>query len=62
MLALLDRSESPWGPWPSLVLMLLAQHYWQSPSTAQHDLGAHPRDLSTTLVDSIDWYRMLGYC
>lgn len=62
LLSLLDRSEAPWGPWPSLVPMLLAQHYWQSPSTAQHDLGAAPRDLSTTLVDSIDWYRMLGYC
>jgi len=62
LLSLLDRPGQSWGPWPSLVLMLLAQHHWQSPSTAQHDLGAAPRDLSATLVDTIDWYRALGYC
>jgi len=50
------------GPWPALVLMLLAQHHWLSPSTAQHELGAAPRALSATLVDTIEWYRGLGYC
>lgn len=67
LLSLLDRagpgsSGSSPGPWPALVLMLLAQHHWQSPSTAQHDLGAAPRSLSATLVDTIEWYRRLGYC
>lgn len=62
LLSWLDRSGASWGSWPSLVLMLLAQHYWQSPSTVQHDLDAAPRALSATLVDTVEWYRGLGYC
>lgn len=60
--SLFDRPGTGPGRWPSLVLMLLAQHHWQTPSTAQIDLGAAPRSLSATLVDSIEWYRGLEYC
>jgi dihydroflavonol-4-reductase len=49
-------------PFPALSVLLLCQHEWLAPSTAQQELGLVPRPLSGTLRDTIQWYRELGYC
>ncbi len=50
------------SPSPALASMLAAEGYWTSPGRTQLELGAHPRPLSGTLLDAIDWYRREGYC
>lgn len=50
------------SPSPALATILAAESYWTAPSPAQRSLGVHPRPLSGTLTDAIDWYRSLGYC
>ncbi|MBI3800644.1 MAG: NAD-dependent epimerase/dehydratase family protein [Deltaproteobacteria bacterium] len=47
---------------PALSVLLLCQHEWLAPSAAQQELGLVPRPLSETLLDTIQWYRELGYC
>jgi dihydroflavonol-4-reductase len=50
------------SPVPSLVVALLCEHQWLSPSIAQRELGVVPHPLSGTLRDAIAWYRQIGYC
>lgn len=47
---------------PSLAVMLACEHEWMTPGAAQHELGVMLRPLSETLLDTIEWYRTLGYC
>jgi dihydroflavonol-4-reductase len=49
-------------PIPALAAMLTMLHDSFDLSAAQRDLGVTPRPLSATLVDTIDWYRQIGYC
>lgn len=58
MLALIGRRS----PLPSLAVMLACEHDWMNPGTAQRELGITLRPLSETLLDTIEWYRKLGYC
>ena len=58
LLASTRRSMS----WYSLGVILLNQHDWLAPSEAQRELGIGIRPLSQTLLESIEWYRALGYC
>jgi dihydroflavonol-4-reductase len=47
--------------YPSLGMILLLEQRWESPSSAQRDLGVPLRPLSRTLAEAIDWYREIGY-
>jgi dihydroflavonol-4-reductase len=49
-------------PLPALIAMLTYMHEYLAPSIAQVDLGVVIRPLSQTLLDSIEWYRGIGYC
>jgi dihydroflavonol-4-reductase len=49
-------------PLPALVAMLTYIHGYLPPSTVQIDLGLVPRPLSRTLLETIEWYRAIGYC
>ena len=49
-------------PLPALIAMLTYMHDYLAPSAAQVDLGVELRPLSQTLLDSIEWYRGIGYC
>jgi dihydroflavonol-4-reductase len=49
-------------PLPALIAMLTYMHDYLAPSAAQVDLGVELRPLSQTLLDSIEWYRSIGYC
>src|SRR5579863_644298 len=42
--------------------LLIYQHEWMPPSVALRDLGVTVRPLYETLLDSIAWYRSIGYC
>jgi dihydroflavonol-4-reductase len=46
----------------SLGAMLTCQHEWMPPSRALRDLGITIRPLYETLIDSVQWYRVIGYC
>lgn len=50
------------APLPSLAVMLACEHDWMTPGAAQRELGITVRPLSETLLDTIEWYRKLGYC
>jgi len=43
-------------------MMMAAAFDHDLPSSALVELGVVPRDLSETIVDSIEWYREIGYC
>lgn len=47
---------------PALGAMLIVQHESRAPSREQRDLGVVPRPAWGTVVDSVAWYRSLGYC
>jgi len=49
-------------PLPALIAMLTYIHGYLPPSIAQVDLGLVPRPLSRTLLETIEWYRAIGYC
>lgn len=49
-------------PLPALVAMLTYMHGYMAPSDAQIDLGVTLRPLSRTLLETIEWYRTIGYC
>jgi dihydroflavonol-4-reductase len=49
-------------PLPALVAMLTFMHGYLAPSPAQVELGVVLRPLSATLLDTISWYRSIGYC
>ncbi|HLW70465.1 MAG TPA: NAD-dependent epimerase/dehydratase family protein [Candidatus Binataceae bacterium] len=49
-------------PLPALIAMLTYIHGYLAPSAAQVDLGLVPRPLSRTLLETIEWYRAIGYC
>jgi nucleoside-diphosphate-sugar epimerase len=50
------------SPFSSLAPLLIYQHEWMPPCTALRSLGVTVRPLSQTLLDSIEWYRSIGYC
>ena len=50
------------SPISSLAPLLIYQHEWMPPCMAFRDLGVTVRSLSETLLDSVDWYRSIGYC
>jgi nucleoside-diphosphate-sugar epimerase len=50
------------APLPALIAMLTYMHSYLAPSVAQIDLGLALRPLSRTLLDTIEWYRSIGYC
>jgi dihydroflavonol-4-reductase len=49
-------------PLPSLAPTLAYAHEWLSTGSAQIELNVVARPLSETLIDSIQWYRRIGYC
>jgi dihydroflavonol-4-reductase len=49
-------------PFSSLAPILIYQHEWMPPATALRDLGVMVRPLFETLLNSIEWYRNIGYC
>lgn len=49
-------------PLPALIAMLTYMHGYLAPSAAQVELGVALRPLSATLLDTISWYRRIGYC
>jgi dihydroflavonol-4-reductase len=49
------------APFPSLPALLLCEARATGIGDAQRTLGVLPRPLEETLVDSIEWYRQLGY-
>jgi len=49
-------------PLPALIAMLTYMHDYLAPSVAQEELGVVLRPLSATLLESIAWYRLIGYC
>jgi dihydroflavonol-4-reductase len=49
-------------PIQSLAPILIYQHEWLPPCAAFRDLGVTVRPLYETLLDSVDWYRGVGYC
>jgi dihydroflavonol-4-reductase len=49
-------------PLPALVAMLTYMHGYLTPSPRQTELGLVLRPLSRTLLETIDWYRAIGYC
>ncbi|MFZ0678992.1 NAD-dependent epimerase/dehydratase family protein [Candidatus Binatus sp.] len=46
----------------ALAAMLVNSHEWQPPCEALMELRIVPRPLYETLLDSIEWYRSIGYC
>jgi dihydroflavonol-4-reductase len=50
------------APISSLAPLLIYQHEWMPPCVALRDLGVTVRSLNETLLDSIEWYRSIGYC
>lgn len=50
------------APFSSLAPILMYQHEWMPPSVALRELGVTVRPLYETLLDSIEWYRSIGYC
>jgi len=46
----------------SLAPLLMYQHEWIPPSVALRDLSVIVRPLYETLLDSVEWYRSIGYC
>jgi dihydroflavonol-4-reductase len=60
--------ERLWGmaglqpPISSLAPLLIYQHEWMPPCVALRELGVTVRPLYETLLDSIEWYRRIGYC
>lgn len=50
------------SPIKSLAPILMYQHEWMPPCAAFLDLGISPRPLLETLEDSMEWYRIVGYC
>lgn len=49
-------------PIQSLAPILIYQHEWLPPCAAFRELGVTVRPLYETLLDSVDWYRSIGYC
>jgi dihydroflavonol-4-reductase len=49
-------------PINSLAPLLMYQHEWMPPCTALRDLGVTIRPLYESLLDSVQWYRSIGYC
>jgi dihydroflavonol-4-reductase len=49
-------------PISSLAPLLMYQHEWMPPAAALRDLNVTVRPLYETLLDSIEWYRSIGYC
>ena len=49
-------------PIQSLAPILIYQHEWLPPCAAFRELGVKVRPLYETLLDSVDWYRSIGYC
>jgi dihydroflavonol-4-reductase len=49
-------------PIQSLAPILIYQHEWLPPCDAFRELGVTVRPLYETLLDSVDWYRRIGYC
>lgn len=47
--------------YPALGMLALLEQRWLAPGRMQRDLGGRLRPLSRTLVESIDWYRAIGY-
>jgi dihydroflavonol-4-reductase len=56
------RSFGGTTSYTSLGAMLTYQHEWMPPSRALRDLGITIRPLYETLIDSVEWYRSIGYC
>ena len=50
------------SPIKSLAPILMYQHEWMPPCAAFRDLGISLRPLLETLEDSVEWYRLVGYC
>jgi dihydroflavonol-4-reductase len=50
------------SPIKSLAPILMYQHEWMPPCAVFRDLGISPRPLFETLQDSLEWYRVVGYC
>jgi dihydroflavonol-4-reductase len=50
------------APFSSLAPLLMYQHEWMPPSVELRELGVTVRPLYETLLDSIEWYRSIGYC
>jgi nucleoside-diphosphate-sugar epimerase len=50
------------APLPAIVAMLTYMHSYLPPSAEQSELGFRLRPLSATLMDTIGWYREIGYC
>lgn len=48
-------------PINSLAPLLMYQHEWMPPCTALRDLGVTVRPLYESLLDSVNWYRSIGY-
>lgn len=48
--------------WPVLAVMLMAEQRWLPESQEMARLGVSPHPLLHTLLDTIAWYRRLGYC
>jgi dihydroflavonol-4-reductase len=46
----------------SLAPLLIYQHQWMPPCAALRDLDVKVRPLYETLLDSVAWYREIGYC
>lgn len=49
-------------PLPFLAPALAYAHEWLGTGSAQIELNVVPRPLTETLIDSIQWYRQIGYC
>lgn len=46
----------------AIAAMLVSSHEWQPPCEAFQDLKIVARPLYETLLDSVEWYRAIGYC
>jgi dihydroflavonol-4-reductase len=49
-------------PIQSLAPILIYQHEWLPPCAAFRELAVRVRPLYETLLDSVEWYRRIGYC
>lgn len=49
------------SPSPALVPILLCEQDWRPVGRAQRQLGAAPRSLSATLLDTVEWHRRLEH-
>jgi len=56
------RSFGGTTSYTSLGAMLTYQHEWMPPSRPLRDLEITIRPLYETLLDSVEWYRDIGYC